>query len=182
MENVVESLMLRDVHYLSGSDTAGRLSGTVGAKKAATYLADQLKELGFQPYGSSYFEPIEVKAARLEGPVRLTIGDRIFVHRRDFSEITRYSGNGNVQGELFIIKDGEEVNELELRGRVVLIHQRPDGFDLKGTIQNALDFGVKGLLIEWGDPTFYPKTLFGTDQGKIPVLRIKKLLFLPLKR
>lgn len=171
-----------DVLFLTGNEASGRLSGTQGAKKAAENLAGQLKKMGYEPYGSSYFESIQVKAARLEGPVRLKIGNRSFQHRKDFSELTRYTGTGSANGQLYIIRDGDKVNTQDLIDKVVLIAERPEGFDLKGTIQSAIKHGVRALLIEGGNPAYFPKTLFGNKDGIIPILRVKKALIPELER
>lgn len=60
------STIAQDLLYLAGKEAEGRLSGTQGATNAARYLANQLRANGYRPpFADSYFQPVEVPAARL---------------------------------------------------------------------------------------------------------------------
>jgi Iap family predicted aminopeptidase len=75
-----------------------------------------------------------------------------------------------------VVRDGEAVQPEELLGKVVLIPKRPEGFDMNATASAAADLGAAALLVEWGEPTWFHKTLFGSPQNRIPVLRIRESL------
>jgi Iap family predicted aminopeptidase len=56
----------------------------------------------------------------------------------------------------------------------VIISERPEGLDLKGTVDGAIEIGVKALLVEAGEPKWFSKTVFGPKESRIPVLKIRK--------
>ncbi|MFY0543608.1 M28 family metallopeptidase [Brevibacillus sp. H7] len=165
------------IAFLGGPEAGGRLSGTESARKAADYLAAFLQQTGYSPAGiDGYLTPVEVSAARLTGPAQLTIGEKRLRHRIDFAEMAPFSSGGSVTGTLVTIRDGEEIDSDNLAGKVVLIPERPDRFDLKKTAEAAVVLGVAALLIEFGDPHWFPKTIFGSKNNKIPVIRIRRSL------
>lgn len=167
--------IIADIHTLSSEEFGGRLSGTEGARQAAHFLASILEQNRFLPIGTNgYFTPVNVPAARLHGPVRLRIGDREFIHRLDFGETAPYSGGGVVTGELRVIRDGQTIDPAHLSHRIVLIAERPEGFDLKHTVISAAELGISALLIEHGEPRWFHKTVFGAAENRIPVIRVRR--------
>lgn len=164
----------QDLAFLCGPEAAGRLSGTEGARGAAAYLAGELQAAGYRPAGAEgYFQPLDVFAARLRGPARLVIGDRELQHRSDFAEMAMLSGGGAVSSSLAVVRDGDAVDPAALAGRVVLIPERPAGFDLAATAAGAADAGVAALLVEYGEPQWFHKTVYGSPGNRIPVLRVR---------
>lgn len=164
----------QDILYLSSPDFSGRLSGTVGARMAATFLAESLLQAGFSPAGEmEYFSSVNVPAARLVGPAQLKIGDQVLQHRIDFSEITPYSSGGILKGPIITVRDGDDLSPDQLSGKIALIPELPPDFDLRSTIQSAADLGVAALLIESGEPNWFHKTVFGSSQSRIPVIRLR---------
>ncbi|WP_221566756.1 M28 family metallopeptidase [Alkalihalobacillus sp. TS-13] len=120
--------------------------------------------------------PIEVFGSRLFGPAKLQIGEKVLEHRVDFTEWNRYSSGGRIDGDLIVIKDGELVDEGSIKDKVVLISKRPNGFDLKGTVQAAIDYDIKALLIEHGNPKWFVKMINGPKNPKVPVIKVRKSL------
>lgn len=165
---------MRDLHRLTGPETAGRLSGTEGARRASAYLAGALEDSGAAPAGGDgYFQWLDVPAARLSGRVRFTVGALAYRHRRDFSEVTHLSAGGFVRSGLVVVRDADQVRPDDLRGKVVLIPERPEGFDLTATAAAAADVGAAALIVPWGEPNWFHKTLFGSPESRIPVIRIR---------
>ncbi|MDF2681568.1 MAG: hypothetical protein K0R47_2758 [Brevibacillus sp.] len=165
----------QDILYLSSPDFSGRLSGTVGARKAATFLAKSLLQAGFSPAGEmEYFSSVNVPAARLVGPSHLKIGDQVLQHRIDFSEMSPYSSGGIAEGPIISVRDGDDLHTDQLSGKIVLIPELPPDIDLRSTIQSAADLGVTALLIESGEPNWFHKTVFGSGQSRIPVIRLRR--------
>jgi aminopeptidase YwaD len=169
--------VLPDLLYLTGPETSGRLSGTEGARRASAYLATQLEALGLTPAGDDgFYQWLEVPAARLTGPVRLAVGGVDYRYRRDFGEITHVSSGGILKSTMVVVRDGDEVRPEEIEGRVVLLPKRPEGFDVNATAAAAAEVGASALMVEWGEPKWFHKTLFGSAANRIPVLRIRESL------
>lgn len=166
----------RDMAYLTGTECAGRLSGTEGASRAAMYLSAELHTAGIGPAGpAGYFHPVEVPASRLEGRARLSVAGRELSHRRDFAEAAALSSGGSWAGPMSVVRDGEALDPFDLAGRVVLIPERPSDFDLGATVSAAADLGVAVLIVESGEPRWFHKTVY-PGGGRIPVLRIRSSL------
>jgi aminopeptidase YwaD len=169
--------ILQDIYFLSSVEFSGRLSGTEGARKAADFLASSLQNAGFSPAGEDgYFSKVDVPASRLLAPAHVTIGGKELRHRIDFAEYAPFSSGGSVTGELVTIRDGDDVSPEDLDGKVVLIAERPNDFDVRGTIDDAASLGIAALLIESGEPESFHKTVHGSDKNKLPVLRIRRSL------
>jgi Tol biopolymer transport system component len=61
-ENVKPEVLKKHISYLASDELKGRLTGSVGEQKAATYLTTQLKALGLKPYnGKSYLQKFDYK-------------------------------------------------------------------------------------------------------------------------
>lgn len=170
-------LIIEDINILSSADISGRLSGTDGARKAADFLALSLQSAGYTPAGENgFYTGVDVPASRLLAPARLIIAGKEWLHRNDFAEYAPFSSGGSVTRELLTIHDGDDVSTEDLAGKVVLISERPNDFDVKGTIEYAASLGVAALLIESGEPESFHKTVFGSDKNNLPVLRIRRSL------
>jgi aminopeptidase YwaD len=175
--SLISKQIIDDIHFLTSKNSEGRLSGSRGARAAANYIARNLSTIGIQPAGEDeFFTYLDIYAARLKGPVKLSVGDKQLRHRVDFGEIPRFSSpNGNtVKGELIVIRDGDEIDPSQLIGKVVLIPERPEQFDLAGTVRGAQGMGVLALLIDGGEPNWFAKGLNGSWEESIPVFRIRK--------
>lgn len=163
------------IQELSHPSLGGRLAGTEGARKAAGYIANQLSGIGVKPLGNQdYFQKVEVPATRLVGPISLTIGDWRLRPRIDFGEM-RLSSGGMFKGPLYVLSEEEEPRE-SLKGKVVLIPERPVDFDLELTVKAGIEEGIQGLLFEEGDPRWFHKTTAVYAELGIPVIRVRKAL------
>jgi len=173
--STLSNRLSKDIAFLTSRETEGRVSGSVGAKVAANYLANRLSELGAKPAGEDeYFTYLDVVAARLKGEVTLNIGGKKLIHRIDFGEISRYSNpSGNhLRGKLLVVRDGDDVDPDELKGKVVLIPEIPKDFDLPVTVKVAEGVGIQALLINGGERRWFPKTTLASRENSIPVIRI----------
>lgn len=156
--------------YLTGEETQGRLSGTIGARKAANYLEQQLTSSGYE----TSFMPVDVPALRLTGRPSLRVGDHAFRHRMDFAELNAASSGGTVEGKLLVLRDGDDIDDAELIDKIVLIPERPDGFDVRATAETAANAGVKALLVDNGEPKWFHKSPNSGRNTRIPVLRVRQ--------
>lgn len=165
--------IVKDLEVLCGPTAGGRLAGTPGARFAADYIARELKAIGLTPIGKiEFMEPVEIHAARLTGPVVFKVGNRKFKHRKEYGEISQFSVGGNFNGPLVIVRDGDEIKEDILAQAIVLIPETPQDFSLEDTIEAAVTMGVQALLIEAGEPAWFYKSVFGSNENKIPVFRV----------
>ncbi|MBI2333248.1 MAG: M20/M25/M40 family metallo-hydrolase, partial [Chloroflexi bacterium] len=158
-----------DLAFLTSPAAAGRLSGTEGARRTATYLRAGLDMWGF----NTALQPVTVPAARLTSTPKLVADHLAFSPRRDFAELTAFSAGGHVNGQLLIVREDDLYRPEDFKGKVILIPERPQGFYLGETVKIAVEMGVAALLIEHGEPDWFHKTVY-TGNGRIPVLRVKK--------
>ena len=158
-----------DLAFLTSPAAAGRLSGTEGARNVADYLLAELDSLGFD----SALQPVTVPAARLTSTPRLLVGTQAFSPRRDFAELTAFSAGGQVNGELLVVREDDLLRPEDFKGKVILIPERPHGFNLAETVKTAVEMGVAALFVEHGEPEWFHKTVY-TGNGKIPILRVKE--------
>lgn len=175
--SIISEQLIKDLLFLTSKETEGRVSGSRGARVTANYLANELASLGMQQVGEvGYFSYLEIHAARLEGPVILSVGTKVLRHRIDFGEISRFSNpkGNNINGELIIVRDGDDIEPPNLKGKVVLIPEIPKSLDLVSTVQGAEEAGVLALLIEGGEPRWFTKSLQGARSQSIPVFRIRR--------
>jgi Iap family predicted aminopeptidase len=158
-----------DLAFLTSPVAAGRLSGMEGARSVADYLLAELDSLGID----SALQPVTVPAARLTSTPKLVVDHLAFSPRRDFAELTAFSAGGQVNGPLLVVREDDSLPPETFKGRVVLIPERPQRFNLAETVRTAVELGVATLLVEHGEPEWFHKTVY-TGNGKIPVLRVKK--------
>ncbi|WAH38133.1 M28 family peptidase [Alicyclobacillus dauci] len=168
----------KDLSHLTGEETQGRLSGTIGARKAASYLEQQLTSSGYE----TSFMPVDVPALRLTGRPTLLVGEHAFRHRMDFAELNAATSGGTVEGKLLVLRDGDDIDAAELVDKIVLISERPDGLDVRATAEAAANAGVKALLVEHGEPKWFHKSPNGGRNTRIPVLRVRQSVAEPLVR
>lgn len=161
--------IIHDLKFLTSPQAAGRLSGTEGARKTATYLHAELDLLGFD----SALQPVTVPAARLISTPKLVVDHLVFSPRRDFAELTALSAGGYVKGQLLVVREDDLLCSENFKGKIILIPERPQGFNLGETVNTAVELGVAALLVEHGEPDWFHKTVY-TGNGRIPVLRVKK--------
>ncbi len=66
--------LMRTVEYLSSKELKGRLSGSEGFNKAATFVANEFTKLKLKPLGdSAYFQNFTVEYNEIKSPVKLNL-------------------------------------------------------------------------------------------------------------
>jgi hypothetical protein len=87
-----------------------------------------LSKIGALPAGDDgYFSYLDIFAARLKDKVSIVIGEKCLRHRIDFGEIAKFSNPKGVSlfGELLVVRDGDPTDPDQLKGKVVLIPEKP---------------------------------------------------------
>ena len=100
----------REVTYLASDALAGRMTGTEGAKKAADYIAERLRQAGLSPFGggagSGYFQEFDftasIRVVTNDNHLTITRTDgaapRVALSvERDFRPLS-FTDNGTVDG------------------------------------------------------------------------------------
>src|SRR5215207_8819846 len=81
--------MRQRVIRLSADDFEGRGPGTEGGKRAAQYIADQMKASGVKPgNGRSYFQNVKMVGVKADPSTTLRIGTDSFKFGEDFVATT----------------------------------------------------------------------------------------------
>ncbi len=115
-----------DVYTLASDDMEGREAGTKGEKMAASYIKEQMQEIGLQPlFDESFFQHFKFYGERSLGPDNfLVINDQQFELGEDFFVMPN-AFNGTVNIEAVYVGFGMETEK----------HNDYDGLsDLKGKI------------------------------------------------
>ncbi|MGB8952029.1 MAG: M20/M25/M40 family metallo-hydrolase [Candidatus Aminicenantales bacterium] len=159
------------VKVLASDELKGRKSGTPEYRKAAEYVAAQMKEYGLQPGGENgtWFQEVPLKNWRdFEPPIRLEIvapQRRVYFagRGRDFMPVVG-TGSGIVRGQpVFggygIVSEKHDWNDyenMELKGRIVLfLPDSPTRIDpesqkewtLEKKIKTAVTKGAAGAIV-----------------------------------
>ncbi|MBK9215876.1 MAG: M28 family peptidase [Chloracidobacterium sp.] len=147
--------MRERVIRLSADDLEGRGPGTAGGKRAAQYIADQLKASGVRPgNGKSYFQNVKLVGVKADPETRLT------------ATITKGPTNRYFDfGDDFVVTTGTQTAEANVNAEVIFVGYGIDAplynwNDYKG---DADQYKGKVLMIMVNDPPATDKEpdLFG---------------------
>lgn len=184
MDNTSIGRIRANLKYLCSDELQGRLSGSQGARLAASFLANELQQLGFEASGNDgFFEKVMVPAARLTGPVTLSIGKWNLLHRIEFGE-TAFYGGGECEGNLVVLTEETNYPESDLKGKIVLLQGVTNTLDIKSTVQEAKKIGIKAILMDGGEPRWFAKSVMGdyqTSDKNIPIIKIRTSLLPEVK-
>jgi len=158
------------VAFLASNDFKGRKSGSPEYRRAAEYVAGEMKKAGLKPGGDNgtWFQEVPFKAwSDFEQPLRLEILSpqrRVYYagRGRDFSPVSG-TGSGKVRGGLVfagygVVSDKDAWNDyaaVDLKGKIVLLMSGlPEslGSEAKGEwtfvkkIKTAAEKGAVGLI------------------------------------
>jgi len=161
------------VRYLASDELQGRASGTEGNRKAAVYIADELRRYGIAPAGSTgdYFQPFQFVSAVKLGPVNTlsieggAFGSTVLELNTDFRPLG-FSSSGSVSGPLVFAgygisapdKEYDDYQGLDVTGKVVIILRfAPDGdsprsdygrrTELREKARVAREKGAAGIIL-----------------------------------
>jgi Tol biopolymer transport system component len=91
------------VEFLAADELEGRMTGTAGARKAAEFIADELKRIGLNPVSNDWFQSFQftsgVKVLTNDNHLETRIGSnaQTFGVEKDFRPLS-FTANGAVEG------------------------------------------------------------------------------------
>ncbi len=166
------------VKYLASDELEGRGSGTEGNRKAAAYIADQMKQYGLIPGGDNgtYFQSFEFISAVKLGKANSCMvegksvpnGKSELKADTDFRPLG-FTTNATVSGSVVFVGYGifapdskyDEYKDLDVNGKIVVaLRYGPDGNDmhsefnkytsLRTKTRTAREKGAKALIVITG--------------------------------
>ena len=119
------------IEYLANEELEGRKMASSGEFKAATYIANQFKEIGLEPKGTNgYLQEIIVPNLRMaQANTSLFLDGKVQTLFTDFYPISESANNGLIKGDAINIGYGivdaglkhNDYKDLEVKGKVVMI-------------------------------------------------------------
>lgn len=153
--------MLSTVRELASDQYRGRRIGTPGGKAAAVWLADRLRDLG----AAVSLDPFEASGVKeLQTTPVLTVGQRSFVHRRDFAEQLSSAQLAPRSGPLVSAEAGS------WRGGWIAVSAADAQAVARAEAEQAA-----GLLVPRGvdEAGWMPKMIAGPAMGKVAILSVR---------
>jgi hypothetical protein len=151
------------VRYLADEAQEGRLVGTPGIDRAATYIESQFEQMGLAPaFGGAYFQEFEIPLGfDIKGDPTLRIGDRELAYPKDFS-VLPFSGSAAVRGPAALAAGADSAG----RGVLLFIPIDPEiekarwtmtGRDgllegMRAACARASDTGARAVVFVAGSP------------------------------
>lgn len=177
--DITEHDLKQHVYTLAADDMEGRMTGEAGAKKAADYLAAQLKAAGIQPLNSGdYFQPFEFSAGaepvEHENYIELTFHGKSKTYKSEHFMPLAFSSNGTIEGEIVfagygLSMPGDDENQydsyagLDVKDKIVVVlryvpedvslerRQELNRYSgLRYKAMSARERGAKGILVITG--------------------------------
>lgn len=153
--------MLSTVRELASDQYRGRRIGTPGGKAAAAWLADRLRDLG----AAVSLDPFEASGVKeLQTTPVLTVGQRSFVHRRDFAEQLSSAQLAPRSAPLVSAEAGS------WRGGWIAVSAADAQAVARAEAEQAA-----GLLVPRGvdEAGWMPKMIAGPAMGKVAILSVR---------
>lgn len=185
-EAIQAARLLGHVQVLASPEMEGRAAGTIGAVKAAAYIAQEFRKIGLKApnKNGSYFQTFEVTTgikpgSKNELTIEGVLGRKTYHPGSDFSPLASLNDDG-VTGEIVFAGYGITAAELgyddyagiDVKGRIVVVmsheprerdrkgpFRRPEAFRYRGVgykLINAREHGAKGVILVT-DPSNHEK-------------------------
>jgi len=143
--------LLASVQYLAADELEGRMTGSMGARKAADFIADHFRSLGLRPAGdnNSYFQefpfPAGVKILPEKSQLTITRQNEKPVSMKleqDFRPLP-FTADGEAEGEVVFVGYGLSVPGESGKG-----YDSYAGLDVKDKIVLALRYAPEAVSVE----------------------------------
>ncbi|MGB2693199.1 MAG: M28 family peptidase [Thermodesulfobacteriota bacterium] len=170
-ESISDEKIISHIRYLASDELKGRMSGTLGAEKAAEYISSQFENTGLKALGDndSYYQKFSfTKGIELGAQNSFEVvsgkSKTEFKSGKDFNTLS-FSSSGEVDGELVFAGYGisapdleyDDYQGLDVKDKVVLVlRYTPEGYDaespfydfaaLRYKALNAREKGAKAII------------------------------------
>jgi hypothetical protein len=154
--------MLATVRELASDQYQGRRIGTPGGKAAALWLTGRLRDLG----AAATLDTFETGGVKeLQATPTLVVGQRQFVHRRDFSEQLSSAEVAAPRSGPLVSADADS-----WRGAWVAVAAADAAAVIRAEAEHAA-----GLLVPRGvdEAGWMPKMIAGPPMGKVAILSVR---------
>ena len=189
--NAVESRLRHDVTVLASDSLHGREAGTPGEQMAASYIQNEMKQIGLLPKGDSAGSFLG--RFRMSYPVifrncKLVVNNTVFEYIKEFGA-TDFSSGGSASAELINAGNGNSIGTNEISGKIVILdiavhrrmHDENEILDnITRRINQVAQSGASGIVLHNASAKKYEDLLFGspfTQSVNIPVVYITRLSY-----
>ena len=135
VDNLSLATIKETVKALAADEMQGRGTAQPGGDKAAAWIADRFAKLGLKPLGvnNSYLQPITFRETQFLPPPTFTIGERSLKLGSEFFVMPPYSGDENINTQIYFIGYGvafpglkrNDFAGLDVRGKIVVLRDGP---------------------------------------------------------
>ncbi len=140
VERIKYENLIKTVEYLASPELNGRLGGSEGYYKAASFMSDEFKKLGLKPMGDDgYFQNFNVEYNEILAPCTFSKVDKDgsqFDYKLGVDFVCRgFTGSGNLNTEVVFMgygfsekeNDFDEYKNVDVRGKIaIMFKQTPD--------------------------------------------------------
>jgi hypothetical protein len=171
LSNISQTNLMKTVTFLSSKELGGRLSGSEGYNKAASYMANEFSKLGLKPFGdSAYYQKLNVEYNEIYPPVKLNLMENGKISKeyklgKDFvcRELT---GSGHVTAPVVFCGYGlskpefgyDDYAAADVKGKIVIVFKPNPSWKMNDTsnwgngyprfkAKLAKEHGAVGMLI-----------------------------------
>ncbi len=148
-----EEQLRKHVYILASDSLQGRGTGTVGQKKAASYISDQFQAFGIIPLGDHYYDRFDIVSKHVN-KVTLKQADKLIFTPWHFFFISNYNHNTSINSSMVFVGYGSEY-EIERRGlkgkSLMLLANSPnEAYERINQLQKS--YGVQEFFVVFPHP------------------------------
>lgn len=184
VERIKSENLLKTVEYLASPELKGRLGGSEGYYKAASFMADEFKKLGLKPMGDEeYFQNFNVEYNEILAPCKFALvradGTLLNYKLGDDFVCRGFTGSGKLNTEVVFAGYGfsdkannfDEYEYINVKGKIALVFKQTPSWkfgeenwnqSLRYRAKIAQDKGALGIIFVSKPNDIYPQKPIGS--------------------
>ncbi|MFA7359909.1 MAG: M20/M25/M40 family metallo-hydrolase [Candidatus Kapaibacterium sp.] len=184
VERIKFENLIKTVEYLASPELNGRLGGSEGYYKAASFMADEFKKLGLKPIGDEgYFQNFNVEYNEIIAPCKFAMvnkeGSLINYKLGDDFVCRGFTGSGNINAEVVFVGYGfsektydfDEYENTDVKGKIAIMFKQTPSWQhgennwnqsLRYRAKIAQDNGALGVIFVSKPNDKYPQKPIGS--------------------